>query len=121
MNTELYIVIALIFTYVVPMILHFRQERVLLHHELLGEYKKVPFLYSWTSAVFGFWVPLFRGDLKWFFIFLIVGIFTFNLGAVVLAFFYNKIYIKNLIEKGYIPADEKSKEFLLSKGIIKNY
>ena len=63
---------------------------------------------------------MYRGDFKWFFIYLIVGLLTYNLGAIVLAFFYNKIYINNLIEKGYKPANSKSKELLLSKNIIKN-
>lgn len=31
---------------------------------------------------------------------------------------FSKIYIKNLMEKGYIPADDFSKQALPAKGII---
>jgi hypothetical protein len=34
------------------------------------------------------------------------------------AFIYNKIYIKELIEKGYRPANEESRELLEDKQII---
>lgn len=119
-GTELIIIFFILAIYAVPIILHYRQDRVVLKHKTLEGTKEVPFLYSWTSVVFGFWVPLLRGDWKWFFIYLIVGLPTYNLGAIVLAFFYNKSYIKSLIEKGYLPANEKSEELMLSKNIIKN-
>ena len=106
--------------FVIPIVLHYRQERIILEHGTLNTTKEVPFLFSWTSVIFGFWVPLLRGDFKWFFIYLIVGLLTYSLGVIVLAFFYNKIYINNLIEKGHKPANSKSKELLLSKNIIKN-
>lgn len=115
---ELSIIFIVLFINIIPIILHFRQEKVILKHQTLQKMKKVPFLYSWSSVVFGFFVPLLRGDFKWFFIYLIVGLFTYNIGSIILAFFYNKSYITSLIEKGYLPADERSKELLVSKGII---
>lgn len=82
--------------------------------------------YSWTTFFFGAFVPLVRGDLKWagilFAICLLVGILTMGMGAFlvppVFAFFYNKVYIKDLVEKGYIPKDEAGKNFLIGNGII---
>ena len=90
---ELIIILFIISIYAIPIILHYRQKRVVLKHKTLQTIKEVPFLYSWTSAVFGFLTPLLRGDIKWFFIYLIVGVPTYNLGAVALSFFYNKNYI----------------------------
>ena len=120
-GTELIIIfVFLAIFFVIPIILHYRQERIILEHETLNTIKEVPFLFSWTSAVFGFWVPLLRGDFKWFFIYLILGLLTYNIAAIILAFFYNKIYIKNLLEKGYKPADERSKALLIAKQIIKD-
>jgi len=104
--------------FVIPIILHYKQDRIKLKHHTLNVEKEIPFLFSWTGAIFGFWVPLLRGDLKWFFIYLIVGLLTYNIGAFILSFFYNKIYINSLIEKGYLPADDKSKQLLISKNII---
>ena len=44
-----------------------------------NQLKLAPVGYSWTNLIFGFFVPLFRGDWKWAIIFLIVGMFIFIL------------------------------------------
>ena len=67
---------------------------------------------------------LFRGDWKWFFVMLVVniilGVPTMGIGAglvgIIFAFFYNKLYINDLLSKGWVPSDESSKSMLLSKG-----
>jgi hypothetical protein len=82
--------------------------------------------FSWTTFFFGFFPALFRGDLKWaaimFIISLILGSFTFGIGgwitAIVFSFIYNKIYIKELIEKGYQPADDHSRSVLEQNDIL---
>lgn len=91
-----------------------------------GLTKNVKVGFSWTTFFFGFIPALFRGDLKWAIIMLILegvfGAFTFGFGAwvvgVVFSFVYNKIYIKELIEKGYKPADESAKEVLQQQQIL---
>ena len=57
--------------------------------------------FSWTMLFFGIFVPLCRGDWKWFLITLIADLFTYGLASVVFDFIYNKIYIDDLLEKGY--------------------
>ncbi|MNN93212.1 hypothetical protein D3C81_2116180 [compost metagenome] len=51
-----------------------------------------------------------------------VGSFTFGLGAwipgIIFSFVYNKIYIKDMLDKGYRPADERSQSALKGNGII---
>jgi hypothetical protein len=89
-----------------------------LKHKDTGFVKTAPVGFSWTMLLFGIFVPMIRGDWKWFFIGLAIAIFTFGLGWLIVLFMYNKIYIKNLMEKGYIPADDFSKQTLASKGII---
>jgi len=93
------------------MVLNFRQKDT-------GLLKTAPLGFSWTMLLFGIFVPLFRGDVKWFFYSLIIAFVTFGIGWLVLPFLYNKIYIKNLIKKGYVPADDYSDKALHSKGII---
>ena len=91
-----------------------------------GVTKEVKVGFSWTTFFFGFFPALFRGDLKWAAILvvieLVLGSFTLGIGAwvsgVVFSFVYNKIYIKELIEKGYQPANEESRRLLEDKQII---
>ncbi|CAM3915010.1 DUF2628 domain-containing protein [Mesobacillus zeae] len=91
-----------------------------------GVTKEVKIGFSWTTFFFGFFPALFRGDLKWavimFIIASVVGFFTFGFGAwipgIIFSFVYNKINIKDLLEKGYRPVDEQTKLELQSRGII---
>lgn len=91
-----------------------------------GLSKQVKVGFSWTTFFFGFFPALFRGDLKWaaimFIIALAVGSFTFGIGSgvtgIVFSFIYNKIYIKELIEKGYKPADENARRVLEQNQIL---
>ncbi|MDQ0221202.1 DUF2628 domain-containing protein [Peribacillus cavernae] len=90
-----------------------------------GVSKDVKLGFSWTTFFFGFFPALFRGDLKWatimFVIAALAGVFTLGFGAwipgIIFSFVYNKIYVKDLLEKGYRPADEKTQAELQSKGI----
>ena len=74
--------------------------------------------FSWTMFFFGFFVPLFRGDLKWLLITLILTFCSFGLAQFILCFLYNKFYTINLLEQGYKPADDFSENLLRMKGII---
>ena len=67
-------------------------------------YKKKGFLgFSWTAFFFNFFVPLFRGDFKWFLIFLF-------------PFIYNKFYTKDLLKKGYLPPEDDDYSNAILKG-----
>ena len=66
-----------------------------------GIIKTAPVGFSWTTLFFGGFPSLFRGDIKWFIIQLIVDCFTFCVAVFVFPFICNKLYIKNLLEKGF--------------------
>lgn len=91
-----------------------------------GVVKEVKLGFSWTTFFFGFFPALFRGDLKWaaimFITALAIGLFTLGFGGwipgIIFSFIYNKIYVKELLEKGYRPADDKAQVELTSRGII---
>lgn len=91
-----------------------------------GVTKQVKVGFSWTTFFFGFFPALFRGDLKWAVIMFItatfIGVFTLGLGAwipgIIFSFVYNKIHIKELLEKGYLPFNEHAHYTLQSKGVI---
>lgn len=82
------------------------------------EVKKAPVGFSWTMFLFGFFVPLLRADWVWFVVMLVLGLLFWWIPAVVIAFFYNKIYLKSLFDKGYKIhksdeiTDEKLKNYL---------
>jgi len=80
-----------------------------------GLVKKVSTGYSWKSLFFGCLYPAYRGDFKGFFIQWFVAGLTLGLNWFFTPFVYNKIYIRRLIEKGYQPADNKTKEYLRLK------
>ncbi|MDL4843262.1 DUF2628 domain-containing protein [Aquibacillus rhizosphaerae] len=90
-----------------------------------GITKKVKIGFSWTTFFFGFIPALIRGDLKWavimFLLAAVAGAFTFGVGAwipgLIFSFVYNKLYIKELLEKGYKPANEETKRELEARGI----
>ncbi|OXS57644.1 hypothetical protein B1A99_16440 [Cohnella sp. CIP 111063] len=91
-----------------------------------GGLKQAKLGFSWTTFFFGFFPALFRGDLKWAAIMFITacafGVFTLGFGAwvpgIIFSFIYNKMYIKELLEKGYRPADEHAQSALQTRGII---
>ena len=67
-----------------------------------GVTKEVKKGFSWTMLFFGIFVPLARGDWKWFLISLIAGFVTVGISWLIFPFFYNKIYLNELLEKGYV-------------------
>lgn len=91
-----------------------------------GQSKKAKIGFSWTTFFFGFFPAVFREDWKWaaiiFMIEMIVSIptlgFGFSVIGIIFSFFYNKLYIKDLLKKGYRPADEYSANCLKNKGFV---
>ena len=88
-----------------------------------GITKTVKVGFSWTTFFFGFIVPLVRGDIKWaaimFIVEVLIGSFTLGIGAwvaeIIFSFIYNKLYIKELLEKGYTTQNQSD------DNIIKSY
>ena len=83
----------------------------------VGVVKQVKLGFSWTMLFFGIFVPLFRGDLKWTVLSLILVLVTSGLAWFILPFVYHKLSIKSLLEDGWMPADEMSRNAMLAKGL----
>lgn len=81
--------------------------------------------YSWLFFFFGWFVPLFKGDWKWFGITfgvtLLLGMFTYGIAPlvfqIIFAGFYNKLHIQDLKAQGFQAADEFSEKALSGQGI----
>ncbi|MGX7106973.1 DUF2628 domain-containing protein [Hutsoniella sourekii] len=85
--------------------------------DAMGNMKSIKLGISWTTLFFGFWVPLFRRDWKWFFLMIIINIILGeishgfyddsasrllgNLANILWALYYNRLYAKDLYKDGY--------------------
>lgn len=83
-----------------------------------GAIKTAPTGFSWTMLFFGCFVPLLRGDFKWFFMSLAASVVTVGISWFIMPFIYNKRYISNLLESGFTPSDDVSQNELVSRGMF---
>ena len=86
----------------------------------VGMIKECKVGFSWTTFFFGIFPALFRGDWKWALIQFGCSMITFGLSTWVFCFLYDKLYINDLVEKGYRPASETDRQILANKGFISN-
>lgn len=96
--------------------------KVTLKNERNGLVKVAPVGFSWTVLLFGWFPTLFRQDYKWFLIMLgsTLILDTIGLGLLVgiaFSFFYNKLYIEDLLREGYKPVSECDEDILRQNGI----
>ncbi|MGO2265202.1 MAG: hypothetical protein ACTH54_00025 [Vagococcus salmoninarum] len=92
--------------------------KIALVHPETRQVKLAKIGFSWTVLCFNFFPPLFRGDWKWAAIMFGCAIITCNFSALVFMFIYNKLYIMELLRKGYQADNEISRQLLLTYGFI---
>jgi hypothetical protein len=80
-------------------------KKVQLIHPLSGLIKSDYFGFSWTSLFFGWFVPVFRGELLIALLHFAITVVTFGIWQVIIAFLYNKQYMTRMLEKGYVLND----------------
>lgn len=68
-------------------------------------YKNVPLGFSWTTFFFGPIPAFVRGDWMVAIILLVMCILTFNVAGMIVAFFYNRVYLSSLFARGYKVVD----------------
>lgn len=86
----------------------------------VGNVKEIKIGFSWTVFFFGFFVPFIRGDFKWGLIMLGISIvlsvigmpFVAPLVGLVFSFLYNKLYARDLFDKGYRGMSAEDDEIL---------
>ena len=89
-----------------------------------GKIKESPLGFSWTAFFFGVFAPLFRGDwLGAFGVFCVLSIASYAISPItslviqiVVAVFYNYIYISRLLSKGYELYDTNNTELVKKHG-----
>ena len=80
-------------------------KRVQLIQPETGLMKSGYYGFSWTFLFFGWFVPIFRGELFISLLHFVITVFTFGLWQVIIAFLYNKQYMTRMLEKGYVLND----------------
>ena len=98
-------------------------KRVQLIQPETGLMKSGYYGFSWTFLFFGWFVPIFRGELFISLLHFVITIVTFGLWQVIIAFLYNKQYVTRMLEKGYVLNDteEVNEAARLKLGIAKIY
>jgi hypothetical protein len=80
-------------------------KKVALIHPQTGLMKSGFYGFSWTFLFFGWFVPLFRGELLIALLHFTITVITIGLWQIIFAFLYNKQYTTRLLEKGYVLND----------------
>ena len=96
-------------------------KRIQLINPETGLMKSGYYGFSWTFLFFGWFVPIFRGELFISLLHFVITVVTFGLWQVIIAFLYNKQYMTRMLEKGYVLDDteEVNEAARLKLGIAK--
>lgn len=82
---------------------------VIIRHTQSGLTRKGYVGFSWTYLFFGWFVPLFRGELGVAALHLLFTIFTFGLWQLILCFIYNRQYMTRMRTSGWVLADSEGR------------
>jgi len=93
------------------------QKRIRVIHKESGIEKSCFVGYSWTYFFFGFFVPIFRGEISIGIFHLIFSIVTFGLFQLVMPFLYNKQSSVRLLLNGWELNDSEENNLIASNKI----
>ncbi|MBF9234870.1 hypothetical protein [Microvirga alba] len=92
-------------------------KRIMMKNHVTGQLKSGFYGYSWTYLLFGFWVPLIRGELGVAALHLLFSLVTMGLWQLIVSFLYNKQYTNRLIEKGFRFSETLEKNQLAAASV----
>ena len=75
--------------------------KAIIQHPESGITKDGYYGFSWTYLIFGWFVPLFRGELGVGALHLLFTFVTFGLWQLILCFLYNKQYMTRMLTNGW--------------------
>jgi hypothetical protein len=84
------------------------QKRVLIKHTQSGIVKSGYVGFCWTYLLFGWIVPVFRGEIGIGALHLLLTLITFGLFQIIMPFLYNKQFMVRHLTNGYELSDEDS-------------
>lgn len=96
-------------------------KAVLIRHAQSGLTRNGYVGFSWTYLFFGWFVPLFRGELGTAALHLLFSIFTLGLWQLIFCFIYNRQYMTRMLTGGWELADSDAKNQLAAArlGIVR--
>jgi len=92
------------------LLIFYRQKRVIVRHSQSGLTKNGYYGFSPTYLCFGWFVPLFRGEITVAALHLIFSIFTFGIWQLIASFIYNRQYTARLLTSDWALADTPESE-----------
>ena len=105
MNAEFLLLIVLTLFVLSPLIIGSLvlgwQKKIRVKHSESGIQKNCFVGYSWTYFVFGFFVPIFRGEISIGIFHLIFSVVTFGIFQLIMPFLYNKQYSIRLLNDSW--------------------
>jgi len=84
------------------------QKRVLIKHTQSGIVKNGYVGYCWTYLIFGWFVPVIRGEIGIGALHFLFTLITFGLFQIIMSFLYNKQFMVRQLTNGYELSDEES-------------
>jgi hypothetical protein len=85
------------------------QKSVLIKHEPSGLLRKGFHGYSWTYLLFGFFVPIFRGEIVIGLLHFVLNVLTLGLFQLIMPYLYNRQYMTRRLTSGWSLADTGQK------------
>ena len=97
------------------------QKKIVFKHKDSGINKNGFVGYCWTYFFFGFFVPIFRGEISIGIFHLIFSLVTFGIFQLIMPFLYNKQFSTRLLTNGWElnDTDERNQLARLKIGIAK--
>ena len=83
------------------------QKKINVKHNESGILKNCFVGYSWTYFIFGFFVPIFRGEISIGVFHLIFSLVTFGIFQLIMPFLYNKQYSTRLLNNSWSLNDSE--------------
>ena len=112
-NVEIIVIAVIILVYLSPLIVGSLvmgfQKKVKSTHSESKLNKPIFVGYSWTYFFFGFFVPIFRGEIVVGLLHAILSFITFGLFWLVMSFLYNRQYSERLIGAGWQLSDTEER------------
>ena len=93
------------------------QKKIKVKHNESGILKNCFVGYSWTYFFFGFFVPIFRGEILIGVLHLIFSLVTFGLFQLIMPFLYNKQYSTRMLNESWSLNDSEENNTLARQKI----